>query len=500
MKTREDIYTEVKARESEERFRHTLAVVEYAGILADCYGIDREMIWVAAMLHDIAKDMEQEEMFAVASKYGYTISELSRVYPQNMHAEIGALIAKNEFGLTDEQFLDAIRYHVFGRPAMSVPEKILMISDYTEPSRPDSAKMAYLFNIAKTDLDQAILRTVSLMIEHQEARHLPMNIREHIWESFDYLMDEKRRKKMNFPDAKSSAGLLTDEEFDAGLEVLRMNRIPVRSVHNIRRLGGFMGCDDRTVKTGMLIRSADLSRLTDEDALYLSKETGVSLVIDLRTPAEIEKAPDKMIPGAEYVKASILQSYPAERLDYLTERYANSGSEREKAWLLSEYALIPVVSSMYERMLTEEASLDTWKEIFRLIMNAKGPVLYHCTSGKDRTGMLSAMLLYVLGCDTKDIINDYNASAIALMSASEPHMELLKQYMYEDKVIHGLQSTLSVVPEVMHEGISRIEAGYKTREEFAREMLGMGDKALEELRNKYTTRISSSQASRRSIP
>ena len=490
MKSREEIYAAVKAALSQKRFDHSVIVAETSVVLAGLYGIDKETMWAAAMLHDIAKEMDPEEMFAVADKYGYTISSLSLDFAPNMHAEVGALIAEMEYSLKDRDFLNAIKYHVLGRPAMSVPEKILFICDHTEPSRPDPARSSYLYEMAKTDLDGTMLRFISIVLEYQDEHEYPSSIRERIWESFDYLMAERIKNKHDFPKAGSSAGLLTDAEFDAALEVILKNRIPVRSVQNIRWLGGFTsncGNRRRTVKTKGLIRSADLSRLTEEDALYLKEESGLTLIIDLRTPAEAAKAPDRQIPGVDYVKAPLIQAYSTVRADYLTERYIKSASEREKAWLLSEYARIPMVRSMYQRMFTDKEALNTFRQVFRLIQNEEGTVLFHCTSGKDRTGVLSAMLLYVLGCDEKDIINDYNASAISFNAMSESYMELLKRYEYEDDVFIDLQGTLSVVPEAMREGLERVSSRYPAREMFAMEVLGMNEEEIENFRNRFLT-------------
>ena len=101
MKSREEIFAAVKVALSKKRFDHTIMVAENAVILADLYGIDKKAMWAMAMLHDIAKEMDSEEMFAVADKYGYTISKLSLDFVPNMHAEVGALIAEKEFGFKD---------------------------------------------------------------------------------------------------------------------------------------------------------------------------------------------------------------------------------------------------------------------------------------------------------------------------------------------------------------------------------------------------------------
>ena len=83
-------------------------MTELAMSYAECYGIDRELTWKTAMLHDIAKEMSKDEMIAVAEKYGHSVSKFSLDYPVFMHAEVGALIAEREFGLKDKDALNAI--------------------------------------------------------------------------------------------------------------------------------------------------------------------------------------------------------------------------------------------------------------------------------------------------------------------------------------------------------------------------------------------------------
>lgn len=144
--------------------------------LAECHGIDKDMVWVTAMLHDIAKEYSPDEMYAVADRYGYTMSTLSLRYPDNMHAEIGALIAEHEFGLRNRDALNAIKHHVSARPDMSTLEKIIYFSDYAEPTRPNYATMQYLYRIARTNLDLAILRGLRIVLEYQMSHHLDRDI------------------------------------------------------------------------------------------------------------------------------------------------------------------------------------------------------------------------------------------------------------------------------------------------------------------------------------
>ena len=279
------IITKIKECESENRFLLTRSMTDMAVSLAECYDLDIDITWITAMLHDIAKDLTIDEMKAIADKYEYKISEFSFRYPANMHAEISAVIAEHEFGLKNRNALNAIKYHVAARPDMSMLEKIIFFSDWAEPTRPNYTVMQYLYRIARTDIDKAILRGLRIVIDYQEKYKIPSDICELCTNAFDFLIEEMMIKKSGNKDNPSiSPEMLTDNEFDTALEVIRRNGLPIKSVKNIRCLGGFHTYSGSIVRKNKIFRSGALTNLTKEDADYLKNVLNLSLVIDLRTP------------------------------------------------------------------------------------------------------------------------------------------------------------------------------------------------------------------------
>ena len=315
------------------------------------------------------------------------MSTLSLRYPGNMHAEIGALIAEHEFGLRNREALNAIKHHVSARPDMSTFEKIIYFSDYAEPTRPNYATMQYLCRIARTDLDLAILRGLRIVLEYQMSHHLDRDICELFSNAYDFLLEERTKKKSDHSNkAVISPETLTDAEFDTAFEVIRRNGLPLKSVKNIRGFGGFRAEDGRVVRKGGILRSAALSSISAEDAEYLKNTAGLSLVIDLRTEEEVKKSPDLPIPGVRYENIPLSESLRTERMDTLADLYGKSETELERTWYLSEYARIDEVQRMYYNISVDPRSRDALCKIFQLILREEGTVLFHCTSGKDRTG------------------------------------------------------------------------------------------------------------------
>lgn len=482
---KKELIEKVKGFESEERYRHTLSMADMAVSLADCYEVDRDLAWQTAMLHDVAKDMSTEEMYAVAEKYGHKIGDFSIRYPENLHAEIGAIIAEHEFGLEDKDALDAIRYHVAARPDMSILEKIIYFSDFAEPTRPNYATMQYLYRVARQNIDYAIIRGLRLLLEYQESHQIPGDIREICCNAFDFILEEQIRKRgADSNDSVQYAEMLTDAEFDEAMEVIHRNGLPLSSVKNARYLGGYLGDRGRKVCKGRVIRSDALSNLTKQDADYLKNVAGLTLVIDLRTAEEVEKSPDVRIPGVRYENIPLSEEFQTDRMDFLKGLYKNSVTENERAWYLSEYARIDEVRQMYYNISVDQNSRNAIRRIFRLILEEEGTVLFHCTSGKDRTGIIAALILYALGCDRTDIIRDYNASAIVYMALVESMKEDLRIHGYGTELQEGVQTILGVVPEVIAAGFYYIDSNYATNQELLLEAAGFDPDSLRRFQDK----------------
>ena len=285
---------------------------------------------------------------------------------------------------------------------------------------------------------------------------------------------------------KEAIDLLTEEEFNFAFELIRKNRIRLQSVDNIRILSGFAAYCEKTIKDNALLRSGCLAHISTEDAEYLKNSIGLSLIIDLRTPKEIEKSPDKNIPGIQHVCVPLTDKLDTTKLDYLANRYFISKSEDEKSCILTQYARIDEVTKMYQNISTDTQSRSAVKQVFRLLLDANGAVLFHCTSGKDRTGIIAALILYALGCDRNTILNDYNASAVTFFSSAEKIKEDLRKHEQDESLLKlSLQKSVSVAPEVMRTGFRYIDSHYTSEESFVLQATGFNQNELESFRNKY---------------
>ena len=133
-----------------KRYEHTLSVAYTAANLAAVHGMDVDKALVAGMLHDCAKCLSYKKQMSLCSKNHVQLTELeSKEDSPLIHAKAGSVLAKEEYGITDEDILNAISYHTTGRPQMSTLEKIIYIADYIEPERKHAKRTA-----GKTQMDR----------------------------------------------------------------------------------------------------------------------------------------------------------------------------------------------------------------------------------------------------------------------------------------------------------------------------------------------------------
>jgi len=131
----EQIQKKLKKNLKPKRYRHTLGVVESAAKLAEYYGENIEKARYAALLHDCAKNFSDKDLIRVAKEANLELDPIIMEEPQLLHGPVGAVIAKQEYGIKDHEVLNAIAYHTTGRPYMSNLEKIIYLADFVEPGR-----------------------------------------------------------------------------------------------------------------------------------------------------------------------------------------------------------------------------------------------------------------------------------------------------------------------------------------------------------------------------
>lgn len=193
--------------------------------------------------------------------------------------------------------------------------------------------------------------------------------------------------------------------------------VALEGAHNFRGLGGYVMADGRTVGWGRLFRADGLQRLTDHD-LDLIDALGVRTVIDLRSAAEIEQH------GSFPLRRHPVDFHALSIID------TTWGDAELPEFEESEQGEVDFLTWAYRDML--EVGGDRFGEAIRLLANpATMPAVFHCAAGKDRTGILAALILGGLGVDTDVIVADYALTRAGmermLAWLAEHHEEMAKR-------------------------------------------------------------------------
>lgn len=161
----------LKKELDEDRYQHTLGVMFTASALAMCHGEDITKAQIAGLLHDCAKCIPNEKKLKLCSEYGIEVSKTEMKAQYLLHSKLGAYMAKAQYGVDDEDILNAIRWHTTGRPNMSQLEKIIFIADYIEPARNKAANLAQIRQMAFRDLNQTVLKILEDTLHYLDKGH-----------------------------------------------------------------------------------------------------------------------------------------------------------------------------------------------------------------------------------------------------------------------------------------------------------------------------------------
>ena len=241
--------------------------------------------------------------------------------------------------------------------------------------------------------------------------------------------------------------------------------IPLDGALNTRAVTGLRTADGRRVKPGILYRSSALSYLTDRDLVTL-RRLDIRTVIDFRGPEEQAKAPDRLPAGAVAISAPVDQDdLDFTKISSLLRRYgfANRMHDRDKVDEYGPfYRMFNLVNSYGDPDFVRR--LAAYKTMFDQLLNPRreGAILMHCTGGRDRTGIATAILLRALGVSESTIEANYLASNLLLQPDREdPDSTSFQRFPFSNVYIqptsnHTFQkvaATLDETPQHLYDAV-----------------------------------------------
>ena len=260
-------------------------------------------------------------------------------------------------------------------------------------------------------------------------------------------------------------------------ETVQAFNIP--SIPNLRDLGGFMTQSGKPVCTGLLYRSEQLGHITDAEMPTFA-ELGLKKIYDLRTIDERSELPDRFPDGVVDVVVDVLADQagagPAQLLHLLAEpqkvnaELGNGKIAHMFADTYRQFVSLPSARKGFALMFTELADADNL------------PALFHCTTGKDRTGWVAAALLTLCGVSDEDVMQDYLLSNDYILPEYQAMIDKYVAIGVEKEI---LLSILGVRREYLEASFAEMRDLFGDIEDYFAEGLGIGAAGQQALREQF---------------
>jgi protein-tyrosine phosphatase len=245
-----------------------------------------------------------------------------------------------------------------------------------------------------------------------------------------------------------------------------MRKLYVTGAVNFRDLGGYKTADGRQVKWHLLYRSAELSKLTPGD-LALMKSRNITYDVDFRGVEESQAAPDKMNPNTDYTLCS------AGGLNSLSDfvKSAATLTSGGDSMMINYYSKTELLAPRYKPFFEKLLAVPDDQAL-----------VFHCTAGKDRTGIGAALLLYALGVPYEIIMQDYLATNYYRQEAT---VKLINQ-MVQMHVNQSVASDLAAAKQqYLDATFDAIKKQYGSIDNFLKGPLELDDQKIEILKRKF---------------
>ena len=290
----------------------------------------------------------------------------------------------------------------------------------------------------------------------------------------------------------------------------------LEGVMNAWQLGGYVTEDGRKVRENVLMRSGNLKDATEEDIKKLSEDYHVTTIVDFRDPGEIEMKPDQEVPGAENINISLADSEGGGIEAFIAMMAAAMGLSSDEAGSdetgsdeagsseagsdetgsseagSSEAGEIrqPVIRAqpdIYTRMFVKESTLTGFREFIDLLLeqDEDSVVLYHCSSGKDRTGTATLILLTLLGVDKETVLEDFAMTNIFMADEIESAVEEARKTTDDEEELRLVASDAGVSIEYMEMAFEQGEEECGNMLDYIKQQFHVTDEEIARLRELY---------------
>ena len=254
--------------------------------------------------------------------------------------------------------------------------------------------------------------------------------------------------------------------------------LPIKSVRNPRDIGGYVGSDGRKIRTHRLLRTGNISEITTADEQYLL-DYGLRTIIDLRSPAECKQNPDKELDNVEHYACPL-------SAEDNTGGHGLDMSKEFAEYRKDQYAGFKLMCRRYHHHILSKSAKQSFHHIVELIAeNDDGAILYHCSEGKDRTGLVTIIILYILGVDMEVIRQDYLYSNYMLNDYRAVRDQHFKQVGENDNFRANMRVLGSVANSYFDTSLITINENFGGLDSYITNELEIDDQMQELIREKY---------------
>lgn len=254
------------------------------------------------------------------------------------------------------------------------------------------------------------------------------------------------------------------------------NQFQIKKVTNFRTVADIKNIDGRILKKGKFYRSAHLHQINKKSLKNLEK-LGIKEIIDLRNSKEISQKPDKIYNTVIYKNYSAFgdEGDQLNQAKKLVLKGKVKGSDANLRML-----------DFYKNYATENPEII--KKIIHEILDSENPVLYHCTAGKDRTGIITALILTILKFDRETIDNDYLLSNNYREKLAQKRLHLAKNlhFLYPKMDLNVIEKLSWVEKDYLNAAFLEIDKKYGSIDTYIHQELGISENKRNEYIQKYT--------------
>jgi protein-tyrosine phosphatase len=262
-------------------------------------------------------------------------------------------------------------------------------------------------------------------------------------------------------------------------EVLREERVFFDKPFNFRDLGGYRSGDGRSVKKGIFYRSGSLGGIEKKEGVGKLEELGLRVVLDFRSRSEAEKEPDPKLSGVDYYNICALLEENGEEMDFSPDDIGEVLTDSGKMVEASEKMLI----KMYAGMPFDNPG---FRKLFEEMKEEHVPILFHCSAGKDRTGVAAMLVLLLLGVEEKTALDDYELTneyrKQQIEAAKRVHKKEIEENQEMDMVYTMMEGVVRRAGEM---ALGKIKERYGSYEAYFEKEFGLNQGDVRRLRDRY---------------